>query len=310
MLFKNLTKEEIAKGEFHCHRIVKRTFSFESKFQRIDVLEAEGYGRGLFLDGRIQHVEGDEYIYSEAMVHPPMFFLGKKCHRVLCIGGGPGGIIRELVKYPSIEEIIQVDIDEDVISVAKKYFSHISQGCWEDKRVELVIDNAIDFLKVERPLFDLIINDVSEPILGGPATELFTMEGLSRIKSCLSINGIYVTWAGSGGPKSIHYASSITNAVKHVFPYSCSYLIHPQSYGTSWLTTIGSMFEILPLEKTPKEIDDYISDCLNGELRLYDGLTHYHIFSLPKDVRRFLMENQNSVILEKEPFYLNVETQW
>ena len=88
MTQERLTKEEIAKGEFHCHRVVSEVYSYKSEFQNIEVFDTESYGRGLFLDGRIQHLQADEYIYSESMVHPAMLFLNGSCRRVLCIGGG------------------------------------------------------------------------------------------------------------------------------------------------------------------------------------------------------------------------------
>src|SRR5215212_10272438 len=99
MTDERLTKEQIAKGEFHCHRIVAEIYIHQSPYQRIEVLETEGYGRGLFLDGRIQHVEADEYIFSESMVHPALFLLDKPDLHVLCIGCGPGGVIRETLKH-------------------------------------------------------------------------------------------------------------------------------------------------------------------------------------------------------------------
>jgi spermidine synthase len=307
MLQERLTKEEIAKGEFHCHRVVSEVFSYKSEFQNIEVLETESYGRGLFLDGRIQHVQADEYIYSESMVHPAMLFLNGSCRRALCIGGGPGGIVRELVKYKGMEKIIQVDIDSTMIDIAKTYFPHILQKSWDDPRVELVIADAFDFLERINLQFDLIINDLSEPLSGSPAAKFFSFEGIEKIKAHLDADrGIYVTWAGSSGPKSITLASKIIYTLKQVFPHTYCYITHPQAYGTSWLTVIGSIQDLAPVDKSTKEIDIYIDASINGALRFYDGQTHHHMFTLPKDVRTLLVEPQTSISME-HPFCLNVE---
>jgi spermidine synthase len=307
MTQERLTKEEIAKGEFHCHRVISEVYSYKSEFQNIEVFDTESYGRGLFLDGRIQHVQADEYIYSESMVHPAMLFLNGSCRRVLCIGGGPGGIVRELVKYTGVEKIIQVDIDSTIIDIAKTYFPHISQNSWNDPRVELVIADAFDFLETSNLQFDLIINDLSEPLPGSPAVKFFSVEGIGKIKARLDENrGIYVTWAGSAGSNSITLASKIIHTVERVFPHTYRHITHQQAYGTCWLTAIGSMQELAPFDKSIKEIDACIDASINGALRFYDGQTHYHMFMLPKDVRTLLAKPQISISMEY-PFYLNVE---
>jgi spermidine synthase len=303
-----LTREEIAKGEFHCHRSLAQIHSSHSQFQHVEIIQTEGYGRGLFLDGRIQHVELDEYIYSESMVHPAMALLGRKARRVLCIGGGPGGIVRELIKYGHVERIVQVEIDEEMARISRTYLSHITQGAWEDPRVSLVINDALRLLEQGDEVFDLIINDASEPFAGSPAMQLFSTPGLELYKRRLDPNhGTFVTWAGSAGPLSIQQtAARIAHTVRTVFPFSAFYLSHPQSYGTSWLSAIGAVGELNAGAREPRDIDAFLAETLQRELRLYDGLTHRHMFTLPKDVRKALAE-AGVPITAAQPLDFNVE---
>ena len=102
------TAEYLADGEVHRHQVEKMVFALEGRHQTIEVLDTKSYGRGLFLDGRLQHLEADEYIYSEGIVHPVATMLGRHCRKVLVVGGGPGGAIRELLKHNVIESITQV----------------------------------------------------------------------------------------------------------------------------------------------------------------------------------------------------------
>jgi spermidine synthase len=285
----SLSSEEIARGEFHCHRMIEPLFEGRTRFQKVDIVRTEGYGRGLFLDGRIQHVEVDEYIYSESMVHPAMALLGKAGRRVLCIGGGPGGIVRELIKYHHVTRVVQVEIDEEILHLSRRYLSHVTQGAWEDPRVRIVIDDALQLLQREEEEFDLIINDASEPLRGSPAMDLFTTEGFSLYKRRLHPrHGLFVTWAGAAGPASIARAARIVETVRNVFPHVECYLSHPQSYGTSWLTVLGSPQPLHASRRKPYRIDAFLAEALREGLRLYDGLTHRHMFTLPGDVRRAL----------------------
>lgn len=301
-----LTREQIAPGEFHCHRVAAEVYACHSGLQRIEVLETEGYGRGLFLDGRVQHVQADEYIYSESMVHPAVTMAGTRCDRVLCIGGGPGGIVRELLKYAFIEQVVQVDIDPAVIEVSRRYFPHVSLNCWDDPRFTLVIADALSYLRAGGQCFDLVINDLSEPLPGSPAAALFSIEALRLIRSRLHpVSGMYVSWCGSAGPRSIDLAARVNRTIREAFPSACAFLTHPQAYGTSWLTAIGAMSAIDPLSHNAASIDRFLAAHV-GELHLYDGETHHHMFRLPKDVRRVLHDATAPFSVE-DPASLDVE---
>jgi spermidine synthase len=280
------TKEEIAPGEFHVQRVIREVYAKRTAHQAIEVVETESYGRGLFLDGRIQHVAADEYVYSEAMVHPAVFFLQERCRRVLCLGGGPAGVVREVLKYPFVEKVVQVEIESEMIQLARQYFGHISRGCFEDPRYELVIDDGARYLRRGEESFDLIVNDLSEPLPESPAVKFFTPTILGTVRERLHPeHGIYVSWAGSANPLAMDFSVLVLQGVAKVFPCSAAYLFHAQTYGTSWLTALGSMGRLAPLAAGSEEIDRFLADCCSEELRFYDGETHHAMFRLPKNVR-------------------------
>ncbi|WP_372425021.1 hypothetical protein [Salinarimonas chemoclinalis] len=282
------TQEHLAEGEMHCHRIDATLHRAGSGLQTIEVVETGGYGRGLFLDGRVQHVEADEYIYSEAIVHPPAVMLGARCRRVLVVGGGPGGVVREALRHRGVESVVQVEIDAAVLDLCRTWFAHVAQGCYDDPRVEVVIADIRDFARRTDRRFDLVVNDISEPMEGTPAAGLFEAPMLDALASLLSPEGVFVTWAGSAGPRSDDLARAIDRAVSDRLPHTARWLCHPQAYGTSWLTVAGSHAPLDPWRLSAAEIDAWLAARVAGETMLYDGETHVHMFSLPKDVRRRL----------------------
>ncbi|MFI9012079.1 hypothetical protein ACIGNX_33050 [Actinosynnema sp. NPDC053489] len=285
------TFEEIAPGEAHCHRVVEVVAAEHSDVQRVEVLETESYGRGLFLDGRIQHVAADEYLYSEALVHPAMTLLGGRAARVLCIGAGPGGAVRELLGYPGVGEVVQVEIDTTVLDVARRHLpgSAVATNA-ADPRFRLEVADALDYLARRGEPFDLVVNDLSEPFDGSPAARLFGAEALRLIRSRLRPGGVYASWAGSVGPRSSTMAARIAAEVRSVFPHAREYVLHPQSYGTVWLNVLGLTSPLDPLAPTPERIDAQLAGTLRAPTRFYDGITHHHMFLVPKDIRAALAE--------------------
>lgn len=299
------SQEHLATGEMHCHQIVTVLHTLDSGIQRIEVVDTAGYGRGLFLDGRIQHLEHDEYIYSETIVHPAALMLRNSMQRVLVVGGGPGGVIREVLKHHSVSSVVQVDIDRNVIDLCRVWFSHVAQGCYDDERVELVVSDIRDFASSCASQFDLIVNDISEPMEGTPAEGLFDQSIIQALASLLSPHGVFVTWAGSVGPASFDLAVAIDRSLSKAYPYKVGWICHPQAYGTSWLTIGCSKEALTPRRLSPREIDTWIATNVTGTLALYDGETDQHMFSLPKDIRRFLAQEAatSSAVLHTNPYH-------
>ncbi len=168
---------------------------FENKtdHQHLVIFENARFGRVMALDGIIQTTEADEFIYHEMMTHVPLFAHGN-ASRVLIIGGGDGGMLREVCKHSSVQHITQVEIDDQVVDMCKQFLPNHSAGAYDDPRVNIVIDDGARFLTECNEHFDVIISDSTDPI--GPADVLFTSEFYQNCKKCLADDGILVTQNG------------------------------------------------------------------------------------------------------------------
>ena len=153
-------------------RVDRQLHSGKSEFQRIDVFESPEFGRFLTLDGYMMLTEKDEFIYHEMITHVPMA-VHPNVKRVLVIGAGDGGVIRELVRYPEIEQIDLVEIDELVVEVCKKYLPKTACRL-DDERVSIYYEDGLRFIRSCEDKYDLIIVDSTDPF--GPGEGLFTKE--------------------------------------------------------------------------------------------------------------------------------------
>mmetsp|Transcript_18676 Transcript_18676/g.24314 ORF Transcript_18676/g.24314 Transcript_18676/m.24314 type:complete len:314 (+) Transcript_18676:67-1008(+) len=163
-------------------------FEGRSDFQDVIVFQSETYGRVLCLDGVIQLTERDEHAYQEMIVHLPMFSHAQP-KRVLIVGGGDGGVLREIIKHDCVETVDMCEIDPMVCEVSKKYFTETMATAFNDPRLNLVHDDAAKFLKQgDLVKYDVIIVDSSDPV--GPAETLFAPEFYNSMKDALNPNGV------------------------------------------------------------------------------------------------------------------------
>jgi spermidine synthase len=161
--------------------------------QEIVLFETPGFGRVLVLDGVIQVTTGDEFIYHEMLAHVPIYAHGNV--KTACVvGGGDGGMLREILKHPGIEQAVLVEIDGGVVEFCRKYMPSVSDGAFEDPRVEVIIADGIDFMATTERRFDLIVIDSTDPI--GPGGVLFTEAFYRDCARCLTDDGIVVNQNG------------------------------------------------------------------------------------------------------------------
>jgi len=142
-------------------QIEKEIYSGKSKFQKIEIFQNREFGKVLVLDDLVQLSTKDEFVYHEMLVHPA-FIYHKNPKKILIIGGGDGGALREVLKYP-VKEVFLVDIDKKVIEVSKKYLLSVSKGAFLDKRLKIFIEDALKFIKKYKTFFDIIIEDLTDP---------------------------------------------------------------------------------------------------------------------------------------------------
>ncbi|AWK14007.1 polyamine aminopropyltransferase [Candidatus Fukatsuia symbiotica] len=173
--------------------VEERIYTEKTEHQDIIIFKNAAFGRVMALDGVVQTTEGDEFIYHEMMTHVPLLAHGKT-KNVLIIGGGDGGMLREVCRHKQIDKITMVEIDTKVVELCKKYLPNHSAGAYNDRRFKLVIDDGTDFVQNTVEKFDVIISDCTDPV--GPGSSLFTSEFYKGCERCLNDDGIFVAQNG------------------------------------------------------------------------------------------------------------------
>lgn len=173
-------------GQAFAIKVEEVLVSTRSKYQDILVFKSKEYGNVLVLDGVIQCTQKDEFAYQEMLTHLPL-----NCHpnpkNVLIIGGGDGGVAREVAKHPCVETITQCEIDEEVINVSKKYLPYMACG-FDSPKMHLHVGDGFAFMQAHQDQFDVIISDTSDPV--GPAERLFSEEYYKLMHSALRQDGV------------------------------------------------------------------------------------------------------------------------
>ncbi len=159
-----------------------------SKYQEIQIFDNEFFGRVLILDGCVMTTERDEFFYHEMLVHPSLVVHPKPTD-ILIIGGGDGGTLREVLRYKEVNKAVLVELDRDVIELARKYLPTLSVS-FSDPRARIVIENGVSFVKKTPEKFDVVIIDSTDPV--GPAEVLFSSEFYLDVKRILNEDGILV----------------------------------------------------------------------------------------------------------------------
>lgn len=220
-------------------------FSGKSEFQRVDVVETKAYGTMLLLDGLVMITDADEFIYHEMISHIPLC-LHKNPRRVVVIGGGDGGTVREILKHPEVEEVILCEIDAMVIDASKKFFPHVA-NCLNpgvDKRVKVRVGDGIAFIKELKEEIDVILVDSTDPI--GPGEGLFSREFYRDVATALRPGGLMAAqsespWFTKDALGRIH--RNISGGFKHRKSYVAPIPTYPRG---SWSWTVASQSPIEP----------------------------------------------------------------
>ena len=255
--------------------------SKKSAVQQIDILDTPAYGRVLVLDGGLMTTEKDEFIYHEMITHVPMA-VNPNVKNVLVIGGGDGGTVRELTKYRTIGSIDLVEVDKDVVLLAKKFLPFTSSKL-KDKRVSVWFEEGLRYVRGKKAEYDLIIVDSSDPY--GPAEGLFTREFYGTCFKALRDDGILINQHES--PFYAAHQTSVKNAHAHIaveFPVSTVYQCHIPSYPSGhWLFGFASK-KYHPIGN----LDAARWNKLGIRTRYYNTELHRGAFALPNYVKELL----------------------
>ncbi len=201
----------------------------KSQFQEIVVLKNPHFGKILVLDGVVQITERDELFYHEMLVHMVMH-AHPNPKKVIVIGGGDGGTVREVLKHDSVEKVYFIEIDEEVINVSREFFPTVACGV-DDPRVEIKCMDGAEFVKGRNGDIDIVIVDSTDII--GFAKSLFTVEFFKSVKDCLTDEGMFVTLS-----ESLHFHKEIVAEVqeemKLIFPIVDLYTAPIATYAGNW----------------------------------------------------------------------------
>lgn len=184
-------KEVMWPGQKFSLKVTNLLVNGRSQFQDFIVFDSETFGRVLVLDGVVQYTERDEFSYQEMITHIPCFAHGAP-KSVLIIGGGDGGVLREVLKHPSVERVDKCEIDVGVVNVAKKFFP-TNAAAFNDPRFTLIVDDAAKYLQYTTQKYDVIISDSSDPV--GPAETLFSSSFFESLRNVLNPGGVICTQA-------------------------------------------------------------------------------------------------------------------
>ncbi len=265
------------------HGVERFIYSGKTKYQVVEIIDTEFYGRCLVLDGKIQSSEFDEYIYHETLIQPAMV-LHPEANSVMVVGGGEGAVLREILRHPSVERVLMVDIDREVVELCKKYLPSWHKGAFNDPRVEVLYMDARKYLQKTDEVFDVIFMDLTEPIDDGPSYLLFTKQFYEIVADRLNPDGIITLQAGSFNPRLLECHAAVCNTLSTSFPIVRSYASFIPSYDAVWGFALASK-KSDPLLLTARELDKRLEGRGVNGLRFYDGETHQGMFSIPKDVR-------------------------
>ncbi len=262
-------------------QVDKQLYTGQSEFQRIDIFESPEFGRFLTLDGYMMLTEKDEFVYHEMMVHVPMA-VHPNVKKVLVIGGGDGGTVRELSRYATIEEIDLVEIDEEVVEACKKYLPQTACG-FEDKRVHCFYEDGLKFVRKYENEYDLILVDSTDPF--GPGEGLFTKEFYGNCYKALKEDGIMVNQHESPFYKEDAYAMQRAHKrIVESFPISKVYQAHIPTYPSGhWLFGFASK-KYHPIND--QHIEEWKS--LGLKTRYYNEQLNKGAFALPNFVEEML----------------------
>lgn len=261
----------------------RQLFSGQSEFQRIDVFESKEFGRFLTLDGLMMLTEKDEFIYHEMIVHVPMA-VHPNAKKILVIGAGDGGVVRELSRYPTIERIDMVEIDELVVEVCKKYLPQTACR-FDDPRLNLYFEDGLKFVRTKSEEYDIIIVDSTDPF--GPGEGLFTKEFYGNCYKALGEDGIMVNQHESPFYDSTRVAMQRAHKrIVESFPISRVYQAHIPTYPSGhWLFGFASK-KYHPVS----DLNSTAWNLLGIKTRYYNTKLHAGSFALPTYVEEYLRD--------------------
>ncbi|PHM49621.1 spermidine synthase [Xenorhabdus miraniensis] len=259
----------------------------KTEHQDLIIFENTDLGRIMALDGVVQTTERDEFIYHEMMAHVPLFAHGQ-AKKVLIIGGGDGGMLREVCRHHYLDNITMVEIDAGVVEFCRQYLPNHNAGAYDDPRFKLVIDDGVSFVKTTSEKFDVIISDCTDP--AGPGESLFTSEFYEGCARCLNESGIFVAQNGVCFLQQDEAVNSHKKLSRYFADSSFYQAAVPTYYGGimtfAWATQNSALRQV-PLITLQQRFEGAAIAC-----RYYTPAIHAGSFALPQYLLNALSGNQ------------------
>jgi spermidine synthase len=255
-------------------RYSRKLLDRKSDFQRVEILETEGMGRVLVLDGCFMVTDKDTFIYHEMLVHPAMHVVSG-ARKVLIIGGGDGGAVTEVVKYPQVEAVTLCEIDPLVVSACREFFPSLSSGL-DDPRVTVVNGDGAAYVKGFESEFDVVLVDSTDPV--GPGVALYETSFYDAVRRSLTAGGALVCQSESPLFMENNFLLAVRNLTSTFGPDAVRpYLATIPSYpGGLWSFSFCSSGRD-PLRDAPKSV----MSCVEGQVEYYTLPVHRAAFALP-----------------------------
>ncbi len=266
-------------------RVREVLYDEESDHQNVLVVDTERFGRVLALEGVVQVAQADEYIYHEMVSHTPLL-AHPGAERVLVIGGGDGGVIREVLRHPSVKSVRLVEIDEAVVEFSRKWFPEVSAGAFDDQRLTLTITDGAAFMKDPQDAYDVIIVDSTDPV--GPGAVLFTQEFYADCRAALAPGGVLVTQNGLPffQPQELRDARKRLGAV---FQHTGFFLMANSSYCGGFMTLGFSTDDAAAFRPDPDQLKERFA-AAGLQTRYYTPELHPASFALPAWIERIFAD--------------------
>ena len=288
----------------------------KSKFQDLKVVELDGFGRTLITDGFTQSSQIDEALYHEALCHPALL-LHPNPRNVMVCGGGEGACLREILKHESVERLVMVDLDEELVNFSREHLPEWGQDSWKDPRVELHYEDARGYLKRCKKeygqSFDVIIIDVCDPV--NEVVKLYEKEFYEELKTNGALNEGFVIVQQCGPCSKVSANEVFTvihNTMSKVFTNVIPLVVHLPSFFDLWGFNICFDSKQIenPRSRSAGAVDTDLRKRLGNknweDLKLYDGCAHQGLFGIPKWLKSSL-QSEKRIITENTPIFMNSE---
>jgi spermidine synthase len=293
---RRLYREALNPAFGYFYTIKKTLRRASTKYQKIELVDTDEFGRVLLIDGITQVAERNEFMYHEPMVHPA-FVCHPKPESVLVVGGGDGGILREVLKYPTVKRVELAELDGGVVNFSKKYLADVHGGCFDDPRVRVNITEGRKFTEEHPGEFDVIIMDMTDPF--GPSTMLYTKEFYRLARRAMRDSaGVYIMHSESPVARPVAFAC-IQKTLASVFKNVNPLYMYIQMYAVLWSITMASD-RVNPSTVKPETIDKKLAGLGIKGLRMYTGSTQSAMLT-PYPYIEEILQRPTKIITDADP---------